>query len=391
MKNRFLLLFCFSFGNFFAQITFSEQHLDLGTIPVASEIQGDMVLTNTSDKKVFLMRADADYGVKVYTSKKTLKPNDTCLIVISFVPEKSGKFTQKIKLIVSDKAEPYNISLSGNILNVKANDKQACFYFGSRKNNSTIAKTSEPVIVPETEEKRDNSNRIPDESYKSLDTSRKSAVVSPKTEPEKKTVFEEKPKQEIKRDTTVLTEEYLPNNILFLVDVSSSMKDSVKLPLMKLALHRLIDAVRDVDTITFVTYASITKVLAEAVSGADKEKLHSIVDSLKSKGATGGKQAIMKSQVIIQKHFISQGNNQILLASDGAFSFEFSDYKEWKRQQGKKPIVLTTIAFGDDREAVRNLRGISTMCGGSFIHIKTKSGSQDKLLEEIKMRSKKKQ
>src|SRR5690606_7050608 len=112
------------------------------------------------------------------------------------------------------------ISLSGNILNVKANDKQACFYFGSRKNNSTIAKTSEPIIVPDTEEKRDNSNRIPD---KNEEPSRKSQVVSPQIETPKPVAIVE--------DSTILTENYLPNNILFLVDVSSSMKDSVKLPL----------------------------------------------------------------------------------------------------------------------------------------------------------------
>lgn len=390
MKNGLVLFLLLFVCKAQSQISFSERHVDLETIQTASEIQGDIVVTNTSGEKIYLMRADAERGVKVYTSKKTLLPHDTCLIVISFTPEKAGKFTRNIRLVSSDKPTPYEISLSGNILNVKTNDKQACYYFGDRKNTSAIASSTNPIIFPSHEENYNNRVR---------DTIKQKAKTVDKEEP-KPILNEEtellsnkdgnKEALEVKKDTTSLTDEFVPNNILFLVDVSGSMRDSLKLPVMKMALHRLIDAVRDVDTISLVTYASVTKVLAEAISGADKRKLHTVVDSLKSKGATGGKKAIMMSQVLLQKHFIEKGNNQILLASDGIFEFELSDFMEWKRHQEKKYIVMSTVAFGNDSKAIRNLKGIAAMCGGSFIHINTRKGSEEKLLDEVKMRSRKK-
>ncbi len=184
-------------------------------------------------------------------------------------------------------------------------------------------------------------------------------------------------------------EEYKPNNILFLVDVSSWMRDSLKLPLMKRALHTLINAARNIDTITFITYASKVIVLKEAVSGADKSTLHTLVDSLKAKGMTSGNKAILQAQALGQKHFITAGNNQVFLATDGEFKFLPEDRKIFKERQKDKKIVLTTVAFGSDKVAIKNLKDIAAKGDGSFIHIETAAGSDEKLLEEIKARSRK--
>ena len=113
-----------------------------------------------------------------------------------------------------------------------------------------------------------------------------------------------------------------------------------------------------------------------------------IVDSLKAKGMTKGNKAILKSQDIIQKHFIKEGNNQIILATDGKFRFYSDDQKKWNAKQADKKIILTTVAFGNDKEAIKNLKDIAILGEGSFIHFKKKSGNDEKLLEEIKLRSK---
>jgi len=374
MKNLFFL-FIFLPAFYISQISFSEKDIDLGTIAEASEIKGDVVLTNISAKKIFLMRADADRGVKIFTSKKTLLPNDTCLLVISFIPENNGKFKKKINLIATDKETPYEINLSGNITRVKANDKMACVYFGKRRTNP-IAVKEEPILVPETTNKRDNSNKLPGSSGtpSSSITSNSQPTIHPVTE-------------EIKNDFSELR--YKPNNILFLVDISSSMRDSLKLPLMKIALHKLINAVREIDTITFVTYATKVKIIDEAVSGADKKTLHSLVDSLRAKGMTAGKTAILFSQQLAQKHFIQNGNNQIIIATDGEFKFEQEDFATWKKRQANKKIILSTVAFGEEKTAIRNLKEIAYKGEGSFIQMTQKNGSEEKLLDEIKLRSRK--
>ncbi len=356
-----------------AQLNFTDQQSDLGIIAEAYEIKGEVIITNKNDKKTFLLRADTDKGVKVYSSKKTLQPNDTALLTISFIPENTGKFKKKIYLVSSDSDKPYQIEINGNLNKLKADDKLACFYFGRRKKSDVKIK-DEPIVTNKSQEPKDVSNRIPDYHAAPVVTYSPSIIV----------------KEEIKNNDSgkLSLLIYKPNNILFLVDVSNSMKDSLKLPLMKIALYSLIDAVRDIDRITFVTYSDSTIIIKEAVSGADKEQLKKIVFDLKARGLTKGNKAILKSQAIAQEHFIAEGNNQIIMATDGKFKFYESDYKKWLENQSDKKIVLTTVAFGNDKEAMKNLKEIAGKCEGSFIHIKKKHGSEQALLEEIRMRSK---
>lgn len=357
----------------FSQLEFTEQNTDLGTIAEAYQIKGDVIVKNKSDKKIFLLRADGDKDLKIFASKKTLQPNDTCLLIVSFIPAEKGKFRKNIKLISSDKEKPYELSLSGNLNALKQDDKTACFYFGSRVNDNVKIKDG-PIIVADSKEPRDNSNKMPDNSSEPVVT----RTITPAKVP-----VEEKP------DLTAMSKLlYKPNNIVFLIDVSNSMKDSTKLPLMKKALNTLLDATRDVDVITILTYSDSLKIIKEAVSGTDKAELKKAVASLKAKGLTKGNKAILKSQMIAQSHFIVEGNNQIIMATDGKFRFYPDDQKKWEESQKDKKIILSTVAFGDDREAMKNLKEIADIGEGNFIHIKKKAGNEDKLLEEIKNRSK---
>ena len=144
-----------------AQLTFLNKDTDLGAIAEAYEIKGDVILKNEGDKKLFLLRADADKDLKIFASKKTLQVGDTCLLVISFIPTETGKFKKKISLISSNQSLPYELSIYGSISKIKADDKMACFYFGNRK-NSNIKIKEEPIFVTNNNEPRDNSNKIPD-------------------------------------------------------------------------------------------------------------------------------------------------------------------------------------------------------------------------------------
>lgn len=370
---KLTLLFILFFGLASAQLSFLNKDTDLGIIAEAYEIKGDIILKNEGDKKLFLLRADADKDLKVFASKKTLQARDTCLLVISFIPNQSGKFKKKISLVASNQGQPYELTLSGSITKIKADDKLACFYFGNRKNSNVKIK-DEPIVVKENKEPRDNSNKIPDSNNSStISSTTQSTIINP-------------PSSINNNELSLL--EYKPNNILFLVDVSSSMKDSLKLPVMKKALHTLINAVRDVDRITFITYADSVKIIKENISGSDKTTLHNLVDNLKAKGLTKGNKAILFSQGVAQKHFITEGNNQIFLSTDGKFRFYPDDQKKWATNQASKKIILSTVAFGNDREAMRNLKEIAEIGEGSFIHIKHKNSDEDKLLNEIKKRSK---
>jgi Mg-chelatase subunit ChlD len=374
---RALITILFSLFYFLspAQLGYDYNGLQLGNIAEANEIIGDIVLRNNSGKKVYLMRADAENGVKVFTSKRSLQPNDTCLIVISFYPTQEGKFNKQISLVASDAEKPYKLELTGNLQKLTQKNSTSCFYFGSKNRNNVAANTN-PIVVTNTPTLRDNSNKLPD-ATKTVKTS---------------TIIPEKNK----RDSVAITPEingelpellYKPNNIIFLVDVSNSMKDSLKFPVMKKALNVLIGHLRDIDKITFLTYADTVKVINEAIAGSQKEELYKLVKELKAGGKTKGNKAILKAQQIAQKNYIVEGNNEVILCTDGKFGFYKKDQEQFLSNQNNKAIIVTTVGFGSDKEAKDNLKDIAKLGKGSFISVNGKGDFERKILDEVKLRS----
>lgn len=370
IKFHIAVLLLFS-SNLKAQLQYNNS-LTLGDIAEAYEIKGNTVVKNTGNNKLYLLRADAEYGIKVQTSKKALLPGDTALLSIWFNPEKSGRFSKNISLVHSQSAEPAIIKVSGNLLKYKADDKTACFYFGEKHNQAATTLTILPSITSATQSQVSTATIALPTATQVTNT----LTVSQASVPAKQ------------YSGTLPESAYKPNNLIFLVDVSSSMRDSLKLPLMKLALYELVNELREVDRVTFITYADTVKVLAEGVNSANKELLLKQIAALKAKGMTKGRKAILFSQQLAQQHYIDGGNNQIIIASDGQFKFEKDDQKLWKDRQSARPILISTIAFGSDKNAIKTLKSIAHIGKGSFIQIRSKEESGQKLLDEIKQRSK---
>lgn len=370
------LVNCLSSQN--SLIGVDEQIKDIGSQEQIYKIHAEYIIQNNQSKNLYLLRADAQRGVTIRAIKKTIKPGDTTLIVVEFIPERTGKFTENINLVTSADALPFTLSLSGNIKSIKTDDKTACFYF--KKPNHAGVRTEQAIVVTETGKPRDNSNRIPDNPEQ-----------TPVTVPTPTVISETKPKviePAAKKEEALLDENlYKPNNIIFLVDVSSSMKDSAKLPVMQQALHYLIEALRPSDKITFITYADSVRTLRDGISGNNKEDLNNVVDKLKAKGLTKGNKAILFSLDIALKNYLTNGNNQIILATDGKFRFYSEDQQKYLTRQGNKTVKLSTMAFGNDKDALKNLKEIAEIGKGNFIHIKHRSKAKEQLLEEIKENS----
>lgn len=378
MKQYFFIFFTFLYSLIFSQNSLIEidgQNKDIGTQENIYKIKADYILTNNQAKNLYLLRADAQKGITIRAAKKTIKPNDTTLIVVEFIPQHTGKFKEAINLVTSADGLPFKLSLSGTIKSIKTDDKTACFYF--KKPNNAGVKVSEPIVVVETTKPRDVSNKIPDHTSNTeiKEPSRKIETAEPKKPVKQKTNNE--------LDETL----YKPNNIIFLVDVSSSMKDTNKLRVMQFALHHLIDALRPADKITFITYADSVRVLKNGVKGNAKQELNEVVNLLKAKGLTKGNKAILFSLDVALKNYIPNGNNQIILATDGKFRFYPDDQKLYKTKQGEKLIKLSTMAFGNEKDAMQNLKEIAEIGNGHFIHIKSRAKAKEQLLEEIKENS----
>ncbi len=375
LKQLFIFILISFFHPLFAQnslIGVDEPNKDIGAQENIYKVKADYIIQNNQTKNLYLLRADALKGMTIRAAKKTIKPGDTTLIVVEFIPQQTGKFTETINLITSADGIPFKMSLSGNIKSIKTDDKTACFYF--KKPNNAGVKTTEPIVVTEPTKPRDTSNKIPDNTTNTV-------IDNP--------VIPVKPSLPAKTNNpNELDEElYKPNNIIFLVDVSSSMKDTSKLKVMQFALHHLIEVLRPSDKVTFITYADSVKILREGLSGKDKQELNEVVDRLKAKGLTKGNKAILFSLDVALKNYISNGNNQIILATDGKFRFYPDDQKMYLSKQGDKQVKLSTMAFGSDKDAMKNLKEIAEIGKGNFIHIKNRAKAREQLLEEIKQNS----
>jgi Mg-chelatase subunit ChlD len=376
------LLISFSAISQNSAILVDEKSKDIGAQENIYKVRADYVIQNTQAKNLYLLRADAEKGITIRASKKTVKPNDTSLIVVEFIPENTGKFNKPINLITSADGQPFQLSLSGTIKSIKTDDKTACFYFG-RPNRAGV-KDTPPIVVYEDHTKRDNSNKIPDHT---------TAVTTPQVTPEPKTIEPEKKQPEaikpepVKDESLLSPELYKPNNIVFLVDVSSSMKDSTKLAVLQYSINYLIENLRPTDRVTLISYADSVKVLKEGMSGNDKEELNEAVKKLKARGLTKGNKAILFSLDKALEHYISGGNNQIILATDGKFRFYSEDQQKFIAKKGDKTVLLSTIAFGNDKDAMSNLKEIAEIGKGNFIHIRSKNKAREQLLDEIKEHS----
>ena len=357
-------------------IVVDEKNKDIGSQENIYKVRADYTIQNTLAKNLYLLRADAEKGITIRASKKTIRPNDTALIVVEFIPENTGKFNKPVNLVTSADGQPFQLSLSGSIKSIKTDDKTACFYFG--KPNRAGVKDTPPLIVSEDTKPKDHSNRIPDHT---------AAVTTPQITPEPQTKEPEPNRPPEKEESVLSPLLYKPNNIVFLVDVSSSMKDSTKLAVLQHSINYLIENLRPSDRVTLISYADSVKVLKEGLSGDQKEELREAVSKLKARGLTKGNKAILFSLDKALGNYISGGNNQIILATDGKFRFYSEDQQKFISKKGDKTILLSTIAFGNDKDALNNLKEIAEIGKGNFIHIKSKSKAREQLMDEIKAHS----
>jgi Ca-activated chloride channel family protein len=143
------------------------------------------------------------------------------------------------------------------------------------------------------------------------------------------------------------------NNIVLLVDVSGSMADPDKLPLLAQSLSKMMAKLGSQDRVSLVTYADGDKTVFESVPGSDHDAIVTALDALTSGGGTDGSQGLKTAYDIAQKHFIPGGNNRVLLATDGDFNlgtYDVDELKAWISQARENDIFDLGAWIRDDRE-----------------------------------------
>jgi Ca-activated chloride channel family protein len=162
------------------------------------------------------------------------------------------------------------------------------------------------------------------------------------------------------------------SNLVFLIDVSGSMNDENKLPLLKESMKILVRELREKDKVSIVVYAGSSGVVLEPTSGNEKEKIMDAFDDLEAGGSTAGGEGIELAYKLAQKNFIKGGNNRVVIATDGDFNVGASSDKEMEdliEEKRKSGVFLTVLGYGMGNYKDSKMEILANKGNGNYAYI----------------------
>ncbi|NQT62891.1 MAG: von Willebrand factor type A domain-containing protein [Candidatus Marinimicrobia bacterium] len=181
-------------------------------------------------------------------------------------------------------------------------------------------------------------------------------------------------------------DEEISSNLVFLLDVSGSMRKPDKLPLLKQAFKLLVKQLTQNDRVSIVVYAGAAGEVLPSTPGSEKKKILRAIDKLKAGGGTAGGAGIQMAYQIAKKNFIKGGNNRVIIATDGDFnvgissSSELIRYIEDKRDDG---IFLTVLGFGQGNYKDNRLQELADRGNGTHAYIDNIMEAKKVLVDEL--------
>ncbi len=179
----------------------------------------------------------------------------------------------------------------------------------------------------------------------------------------------------------VSNEELPKSNLVFLFDVSGSMDEPMKLPLLKSSFQLLVEQLGENDRVSIVVYAGASGVVLDSARGDKKEKILEALNGLEAGGSTAGGQGIELAYKIAKKNFITGGNNRVILATDGDFNVGVSSEGELTRlieKKRKEGVFLSVLGFGTGNIKDNKMEALADKGNGNYAYI-------DSLLEAKKV------
>ena len=179
----------------------------------------------------------------------------------------------------------------------------------------------------------------------------------------------------------ISTEKLPSSNLVFLLDVSGSMNNANKLPLLKSAMKLLVSKLREGDKVSIVVYAGAAGLVLPPTDGENKETIINALDRLSAGGSTAGGEGIRLAYATAREQFIQGGNNRIILATDGDFNIGASSNAEMERlveKERESGVFLTVLGFGMGNYKDSKMELLADKGNGNYAYI-------DNLLEAKKV------
>ena len=182
------------------------------------------------------------------------------------------------------------------------------------------------------------------------------------------------------------TESLPASNLVFLIDVSGSMSDSNKLPLVKRAFLLLLENLSAEDKVSVVTYASSDAVVIDGADINQKTEIMTAIENLSAGGSTQGSKGIETAYQLAEKHFIEGGNNRVILATDGDLNVGITSESKLTRliqKKRKNGVFLSVMGFGTGNIKDNKMEALADNGNGNYSYIDTIDEARKVLVEEL--------
>jgi Ca-activated chloride channel family protein len=176
------------------------------------------------------------------------------------------------------------------------------------------------------------------------------------------------------------------SNLVFLIDVSGSMMEPEKLPLVQRSLKMLVDQLREQDRVSLVVYAGNAGLVMPSTSGSEKIKIKDAIDRLEAGGSTAGGAGIQLAYKVAEQHFVKGGNNRVILCTDGDFNVgpsSDSDLEAIIEKEKKTGVFLTVLGFGMGNYKDAKMEKLADKGNGNHAYIDNENEARKVLVSEF--------
>ena len=181
-------------------------------------------------------------------------------------------------------------------------------------------------------------------------------------------------------------EERGPANLVFLIDVSGSMDEPNKLPLLQRSLSALVENLSDEDRVAIVTYAGSSGLVLVPTEGAKKREILEAITNLRAGGSTHGSEGIRLAYETAREQFREGGNNRVILCTDGDFNVGVTNESELQKlieKERESGVFLSVLGFGTGNLNDSTMELLANKGNGNYAYIDSISEGRKVLVEQM--------
>lgn len=177
-----------------------------------------------------------------------------------------------------------------------------------------------------------------------------------------------------------------PSNLVFLIDVSGSMNEPNKLPLVKSSLKMLVEQLRAADKVAIVVYAGNAGLVLPSIAGSEKTTINDAIDNLSAGGSTAGGAGLQLAYKIARENFMPKGNNRIVMATDGDFNVGPSsdgDMEQLITKERDSKVAISIMGFGMGNYKDSKMETLADKGNGNYAYIDNITEAQKAFVAEF--------